>query len=593
MVLKTQTRTRLTLEKSDPLCLGTIIVRIIGMKVLSVILAIHLTCLYLHAQVTFSEIMFDPDTDENHDEYVEILNLSDTGSVDLTGFWFSDGQGVDAIYPLGDHFIIPPGGYALLLDGSYPENSVVYDSIILGNSATYIISDRAFGSNGLSNSKDECLSLISPAGDTIAAYCYTVGNKPGYSDEKILPEGPDTPANWKDAVKYGGTPGRRNSVSPFDLDAGFKEPGVLLPPFLSGNETNHLKVFVASFGLQKLAAGLRLEIAMDDPDIVLVDTLFYLSGNEMVLNIPLHFNGLAAGEYVLRFRIICGEDQNAGNNLLERTIVLYQSENDLAINEIKFLTEEGEPEWIELYNYGAQNIYLRGWMIADSRDTASVDTPIYIEPNQYLVLASDWISRNFSVDTSCILILKDLPSLNNSGDEVILIRPDGSWQERVYYAESWLQEESVLKPSLERINPRLYSESERNWGPCVAPQRGTPGKANSILTIPAAALASVSISPNPFSPDGDGREDFALISGIIPESSARVRIRVFDICGRLIRTIIENRFTGNHFDTVWDGMDDDGRTARIGIYIIFVQVIDDLSGILREMKTTVVLAKPL
>jgi hypothetical protein len=537
--------------------------------------------------------MFDPDTDENHDEYVEILNLSDTDSVDLGGYWFSDGQGVDAIYPMGDHFIIPPGGYALLLDGSYPENSVTYDSVILGNIAIYVISDRAFGSNGLSNSKDECLSLISPDGDSVAVYCYTVGNKPGYSDEKILPEGPDTPDNWKDAVRYGGTPGRRNSVSPFDHDVGFKEPGVLLPPFLSGNETNHLKVFVASFGLQKPEKEMRLEIAMDDPVIVLVDTLFYLSGTETVLSIPLEFIGLAAGEYMLRFRIFYSDDQNAGNNLLERTIVLYQSESGLAINEIKFLTDEEEPEWIELYNHGAENIYLQGWMIADSRDTASVDTPIFIEPDQYLVLASGGISRHFSVDTSRVLILKDLPSLNNSGDEVILIRPDGSWQERVYYAESWLQDESVLKPSLERINPRLYSESERNWGPCVAPQRGTPGKVNSILTIPAPASSAVAVNPNPFSPDGDGREDFALISGIIPETSARVRIRIFDICGRPIRTIIENRFTGNHFDTVWDGRDDDGRTARIGIYIIFVQVIDDLSGTLREMKTTVVLAKPL
>lgn len=84
-----------------------------------------------------------------------------------------------------------------------------------------------------------------------------------------------------------------------------------------------------------------------------------------------------------------------------------------------------------------------------------------------------------------------------------------------------------------------------------------------------------------------------IISGEIPEKSARIKAEVFDTRGRLIQTLKDNRFSGSQFNLVWDGRDGKGRIARIGIYIIFIQALNDRLGVLREMRTTVVLAQKL
>ena len=50
---------------------------------------------FLHAQIIFTEIMFNVQGSDYHDEYVELYNLSETEVIDLTGWSFSDSTGVD------------------------------------------------------------------------------------------------------------------------------------------------------------------------------------------------------------------------------------------------------------------------------------------------------------------------------------------------------------------------------------------------------------------------------------------------------------------------------------------------------------------
>jgi len=563
------------------------------MRIPCLLFFLLISVLYTNAQLTFSEVLFDPATDENHDEFIEIYNLSRTDSADVSGYRFSDGQGLDQILPLGPPDKIPPGGFALLLDGSYPGNSETYDSLLSADVCIFIISDRAFGSNGLSNTQDECLLLIDAAGDTISTYCYSTDNESGFSDEKMVLEGPNTQDNWRNGLMKGGTPGSRNSVSPFELDIGFQEAGVRLPPVIMSGRLNHITVLVENYGLKMVQETASLKISLDNQPESIFDTVFAPPADRISLEIFLEFTGILPGEYTLDFHLSWPADENLANNVFRKVISIYQIENSLIVNEVKFLTDEEEPEWIEFFNYGKEPVYLRGWAVADSKDTISIDTAIYLAPESYLVLSGGPLSGYFMVDEKVVYVRRDLPVLNNEADEIVLIRPDGAWHERVQYSDIWLQDEANFKPSLERIHPSLYAGNARNWGPCIAERKATPGKINSIFAAPLVSATELKAHPNPFSPDGDGREDFTLISGRIPELSARLQVKIFDIRGRLIRTILENRFTGNRFDIVWDGLDDEGREARIGIYIIYAQVIDDLAGVLREMKSTVVLAKPL
>ena len=66
-------------------------------------LLIFLLLIFLNnsfGQITFTEIMNNPATNENHDEFVEIYNLSDS-IVDLAGWIIADSTSQDVLIDAG------------------------------------------------------------------------------------------------------------------------------------------------------------------------------------------------------------------------------------------------------------------------------------------------------------------------------------------------------------------------------------------------------------------------------------------------------------------------------------------------------------
>ncbi len=237
---------------------------------------------------------------------------------------------------------------------------------------------------------------------------------------------------------------------------------------------------------------------------------------------------------------------------------------------------------------------MNGWCLADQQDTIEIDSLVNLYPQQMKVLCSGFISDRYDLADSLVIVLPKFLNLNNDEDDLTLLEPGGRWLERLHYEAEWLQDEDLRRQvSLERINPLLSENKQENWGPSVAVEGATPAAINSIYSPVKRGRQQITVSPNPFSPDEDGYQDVAIISGELPETSARIRVQIFDLKGRLIRTLQENRFSGRYFNLAWDGKDGSGRLARIGIYIIFMQMFNEGAGVLREMKTTVVLAHKL
>ena len=200
----------------------------------------------MFSQITFSEIMYDVNTNENHDEYVEIFNLSFFDSLDIFGWQFSDSTGVDQILSTNEKTKIAPRSFAVILDGSYFGNSTVYDTIIPPNVLILKISDNAFGRNGLSNSYAEYLSIIDSTGDTLTRYRYSIGNSPGFSDEKILLDSSNFVLNWSVSQVEGGTPGFINSVSPQAIDIAVNEASLQYPYPLFANDSVSFEITIFS-----------------------------------------------------------------------------------------------------------------------------------------------------------------------------------------------------------------------------------------------------------------------------------------------------------------------------------------------------------
>jgi hypothetical protein len=578
---------------------GTIFVSLIFMKAKLLFLLFFLPhSLYipnLWSQITFSEIMYDVSTNEYHDEFIEIFNLSYQDSIDITGWRFSDSSDVDNILPYQGGKKIAPRSFALILDGSYFNNSTTYDTLLADSLVILMIEDNSFGKNGLSNSKAEWLTISDSTSNVLTGYRYSIGNKPGYSDEKIDPDGINDTLNWSVSRIEGGTPGTKNSVSPDNYDFGFAEESLTLPTILFSDDQILIALELSEYGLLTVSDSLEVIVFNDhnrDKKFQNNDWLIsHIKLPAIAQKFVIVWENAPVGEHLIVARLYFSLDEISENDVISKTIRIINRDISLHINEIKFLTDNDEPEWIELVNFSGERILLKDWSIADLSDTVSIDSSIYLNSGEYIVISDKLLPEFYQIEIEKMVILNKFPTLNDPDDQIMLIDPLGIWKEKVRYEREWLEGEEFRFPSLEKIHPLLPENQAENWGPSVDMVGASPGRKNSIFSELSYGKTVVMTSPNPFSPNADGYDDVTIISGEIPDKSTRIRAEVYDTRGRLINTLIDNRFSGSHFNFVWDGRDEKGRIARIGIYIIFIQALNDRLGVLREMRTTVVLAQ--
>ncbi|MFQ5675803.1 MAG: hypothetical protein ACE5G1_07910, partial [bacterium] len=235
-------------------------------------------------------------------------------------------------------------------------------------------------------------------------------------------------------------------------------------------------------------------------------------------------------------------------------------------------------------------IDLSQWAFSDS-DTSRkslFNANSLLPPHGFFVVSEDSsILARFNLPRQSFSILKSFPSLNNDFDSVVLYDLAGTVIDRVDYRSDWGGDLGV---SLEKINPGLASSDKTNWSSSVAPAGGTPGETNSIFTQTLPSAADIKIEPNPFSPNNDGIDDFTIVRYELPLTTATINVKIFDLRGRLIRFLANNRAPGATGSIVWDGNDDYGQRARMGIYIVFLQAINAGAGVLKTEKKTVVLA---
>jgi hypothetical protein len=70
--------------------------------------------------------------------------------------------------------------------------------------------------------------------------------------------------------------------------------------------------------------------------------------------------------------------------------------------------------------------------------------------------------------------------------------------------------------------------------------------------------ASSQNQPNPFNPRTSIRFSLA--------ADGPVKLLIFDVNGRRVRTLVEESLKAGLHEMVWDGTDDDGRTVTSGVY---------------------------
>jgi hypothetical protein len=65
--------------------------------------------------------------------------------------------------------------------------------------------------------------------------------------------------------------------------------------------------------------------------------------------------------------------------------------------------------------------------------------------------------------------------------------------------------------------------------------------------------------PNPFNPSTTIKYD-------VPEA-VEIRLEIFDMLGRLVRTLVNQRQLAGRYAVIWDGRDEYGKIAASGVFI--------------------------
>jgi hypothetical protein len=290
------------------------------------------------------------------------------------------------------------------------------------------------------------------------------------------------------------------------------------------------------------------------------------------------------GLHHLLFRLRVPGDARLTNDTLGLWVLVGYRDPFLRISEIMAVPREGEAEYVEVLNAGQEVIDIAGWTVGDAhqpfaKSFALSRRTLLIGPGESLVLASDSsLLRRYAVcDTHLVAVAcTGSLQLNNDADIVVLRDPTGRAVDSVAYLSGWHSPVLVdpVGRSLERISAGLPSSDARNWGTSVARSGGTPGCPNSIRSDGVVTASRLSAHPNPFSPDGDGREDHTTICFEAPRAYGWMSIRIFDVCGRMVRFLANNEPCGHGSAVVWDGFDDGRKRVRIGMYIILLEVAD-------------------
>lgn len=433
----------------------------------------------------------------------------------------------------------------------------------------------------------------------------------GVSLERLdLLDSPNDSTNWAPSQDTtGSTPGRANSTQRLDHDLKIVRVDV---PAVSPGQDAEVTVIVRNVGKARSAGFVVSLLFKDGGDSswnsarVVASTA---SGQQLSFRestvVHLRWESPPPGKLPLRARIEYEQDQRLSNNQVSFDLKVGYSYGAIVINEIMYDPISGYPEYVELYNGSNKEIDLNAWVFHDAPSASGSVTRTTLSreirmcaPGEYFVIAADTSILNLfsylrEIDQRLIIYGSGSSlSLNNDGDAAVLKDITGAVIDSVYFRPSWHNPgvSGTKGRALEKVHPRLEANDPRNWGTCVMGIGGTPGKQNSLhLDVPESA-ARLSFSPNPFSPDGDGREDVVLIQYDLPSHIMMIRVRIYDVAGRLVRTLVNYEPGAPRGEKIWDGYDDERQKARMGMYVVLLEAMNESGGVLVSARGVVVLA---
>ena len=220
----------------------------------------------------------------------------------------------------------------------------------------------------------------------------------------------------------------------------------------------------------------------------------------------------------------------------------------LASNQASNSDESGGfDDWLELYNPTDQPLDLAGLFLSDDPNNMTKwelpEGGSFIEASGFLLVWCDEDQNQGDLHSNF--------KLSASGEFLSLVAADG-----LTVIDSLSFGAQITDISYGRIP---------DGGPEWASTTPTPGSPNNLVdTNPEIAIPTRFVLhqnyPNPFNPS-------TTISYELPEPG-RVELRIYDLRGRLIRTLVEHEQHAGYKHIKWFARDDSGHPVSTGVYFI-------------------------
>jgi len=548
--------------------------------------------------VVLNEVLYDPDgADEGH-EFVELWNPDSVAAPlhDVTleacdgarpGSWtvvWRGGSG--AVAPPRAPYLVPAAALTVAIQNGPDALRLVRDGVVLDLLGYGDLEDASL--------REGEAAVDAPSGQSLAR----------------VRDGVDTGGNRVDwGAEPEPTPGEANHP---DQKLRFTRATVLASPEVAWpGEAAEARVWVRNSGTRAVdasrwnvltsmlgaagAAGGDGGSGAGPSGVVTTPGAEVAPGESVLVKVPLAVD--APGLWTASVRL---EGSPPGPDVADTTTAMVRCVAGPAVVSEFAYRDAGAGEWVEIWFRDALED-LGSLSLGDDASTPrAVDrgpVPRAVASGAILVIAQDpaALRARFALPESLVLGLQGgWPSLNDGSSagsahaDRVRVLVNALPSDAVPYSG----DRSTRGGSVERLSMGLPSALPGSWSETIDPAGGTPGRANSVrapergeargrgLLVASARVIRVRGSA--------GLEKPAVFRVTDEALGRRLTVRVHDLLGRPLRTLVEGQRFQADAAFVWDGRDERGEAVAPGLYVVRAEALPDDAGSARI--STVLLA---
>ena len=458
---------------------------------------------YPENSVVVNEVMNIPESGES--EWFELYNTTG-GDIDLNRWNFRDAGGIWRCL-VSARFVIGADDFCIVaaqidFQQAYPQFSgklIVPETFPTLNNS----SDSLYITDGTGHMID------------IVTFQQSWGGETGVSIERKNPNASAlNQYNWGGSVDpAGATPGEKNSILKYQNDICIIDKSFFfLDSTISLNSSAVFSIDVMNNGSRE-SDGWSLSIYEDvdgsvtpDEDRIVwrADNIFPIEPDSTV-NISGQFTVDYSGRRHYTAVITMETDENSENNDGKSDLLVGYPAKSIVVNEFLAVPDDGQVEFVEIFNNVATEVCVDGWWLADSRSRVKLQHEKTLSPDNYLIIARDSSFFDIYLTNSFQVIIPDKwLSLGNIADKIIIRDLIGDVIDSLGYDDSWMIKSGI---SMEKMLPDNPSENPQFWLPSTDIEGATPGRINSV-TPKIYDLSIDSLTTAPY--DGNSSSDVIL-----------------------------------------------------------------------------------